>query len=346
MTEGLFGLFKGWSLRRSPLAPSVPLEGSDTVEGLLSLERMAANSFIDGPSVLSRGRSQRISVGAGASGTEHRRKRYRRFRGPYVEQLTLEDLNKQPRSWKAFVGMEENDGDGRRGMERKHGYSVPANLDLLSERMEENLVYYCPNYIRAAVVILLLTLYLRPVAVLGAISLALSTYLSISAAMRRQQMLARASASTASQRGQYVGSFGDNLDGLQPQRWSSVCLSIVSWFLVVYTRCIPIISLGVFFAVVFVGMHAASRESPSETRYRGRQPINYQMTQVLGYRTAPKDSDPRFLFKEIAITMRRYVLSTIMVWRRRLQYHVGALRDRLRWGFRRPPQTRTFGEWH
>ena len=42
-------MLSGWTLRRSPLAPSVPLEGSETVQGLRTLERLRSASLLQHP---------------------------------------------------------------------------------------------------------------------------------------------------------------------------------------------------------------------------------------------------------------------------------------------------------
>jgi hypothetical protein len=113
--------FRGWTLRRNPLAASVPLDGSDTVQGLRDLERLRSAALL-------RGGSHSSTLRA-SHGPSQRRQKYRRFKGPYMEQLTFDDLKKAPRSWSQFLGLREADWTVQ-------GYSVPATLDLLCERIE------------------------------------------------------------------------------------------------------------------------------------------------------------------------------------------------------------------
>lgn len=119
----------GWRLRRSPLAPSVPLEGSETVQGLRTLERLlTANRAAQNGGT---------TDGIGTSGAQHgsaadfssRRRRYQRYRGPFLEHLTIDDLKKDPRPWKQFAAVE-----GSRWTTLD--YSIPATLDFMCERVE------------------------------------------------------------------------------------------------------------------------------------------------------------------------------------------------------------------
>lgn len=105
-----------WMLRRSPLAAAVPLEGSDTVPGLRTLERLRSSNLLDtGSSARSRGaQAPRPS----------RRSNYQRFKGPFIEQMSTDDLQKTPKPWKQFLG------DGNQG------FNLPASVDVLSERTE------------------------------------------------------------------------------------------------------------------------------------------------------------------------------------------------------------------
>jgi len=111
-------------LHRSPLAPSVPLEGTETVEGLRNLERLRSASLLQQSFNSGRNNNDRNN-----GQTYSRRRRYQRFKGPYVEQLALEDLKKDPRPWKQFTGIQENGALAQ-------SYTIPANLDVLCERVE------------------------------------------------------------------------------------------------------------------------------------------------------------------------------------------------------------------
>lgn len=103
-----FGLFAGRPLRRNPLSLAVPLDGTEHEMGLRQLERYSRRR----PSV---------------------RKRYRRYKGPFIEYLTVEDLKRGVRDWREFLHSRNAKMDS---------YSVPGSLDALMERLEENIVYY------------------------------------------------------------------------------------------------------------------------------------------------------------------------------------------------------------
>ena len=128
----MFGLFGEWRLARSPLAPSVPLDGTDTVQGLQTLERLRAARLL-APNGGAGGAPTRGRQAAQAA-PPSRRRRYQRYKGPYLEQLALDDLKKDPRPWSQFSGVGAGDGAP---VALAHGsYTVPASLDLLCERME------------------------------------------------------------------------------------------------------------------------------------------------------------------------------------------------------------------
>lgn len=61
---------------------------------------------------------------------------YERYRGPYLHQLTVEDLRKAKPLWQEFF----YNGDSTAGWQ--DAYNAPEHLGMLQERMEENLIYY------------------------------------------------------------------------------------------------------------------------------------------------------------------------------------------------------------
>jgi hypothetical protein len=112
-----------WFLRRSPLAPGVPLEGSDTVQGLRTLERLRRAELL--PDV----GEARGGGGGGGGGNGGWQRAYQRYRGPYLEQLTSADLQAAPKGWALFWR------GGERGR-AADAYSLPATLAVLRERAE------------------------------------------------------------------------------------------------------------------------------------------------------------------------------------------------------------------
>ena len=173
-----------WNLQRNPLVPSVPLEGTDTVRGLSTLERMRTADLIvsnhdDTP--------KKENVGV--------RRRYQRYKGPFIEYLGLEDVKRDAKSWREFGGQESSKVP-RGGV----SFSIPASLDLLAERvdvrgprnvgtksmlhalltliscLQENIVYYFGNYLRLFLCILVLMTYLRPKSIVGIAVLGYNMY--------------------------------------------------------------------------------------------------------------------------------------------------------------------------
>jgi hypothetical protein len=115
--------FRGHSLGRSPLAPTVPLEGSDTVQGLRTLERMRIANLLTPNGASGSGR------GAGATPAPSRRRNYQRFKGPFIDHMGIEDFKRDPQPWTRFLRNGEKD-------RWQDVYNVPASVDVLAERVD------------------------------------------------------------------------------------------------------------------------------------------------------------------------------------------------------------------
>jgi hypothetical protein len=101
------------------MAPGVPLEGSDTVQGLRTLERLRRFELLQAPEG---------PDGGGGSGGGWRRA-FLRYKGPFVEQLTADDLQQAPKSWRLFWRGTEHG-------QAAQAYNLPASLEVLVERTE------------------------------------------------------------------------------------------------------------------------------------------------------------------------------------------------------------------
>lgn len=88
-------MWQPWRLLRSPLSPGVPLEGTDTVQGLRILERQRLTEALLQPAAGAGG-----ATAAATSGGWQRR--FQRYRGPFIEQLSMADLKRDPKSWAVF----------------------------------------------------------------------------------------------------------------------------------------------------------------------------------------------------------------------------------------------------
>ena len=162
------------------------------------------------------------------------------------------------------------------------------------------MVIYATNYVRVMFIILMLTLYLRPIAVFGALFLGFTIAFNINTAMGQQRAaFERQQMNNANGRRGGGGGADPNPTPPMPSPVGSA-LAITSWLAVAYTKCLPIITLGISLASFVVLAHASLREAPSESRHRGRTPLSYTFLQVLGRRPAvPPGSDPRLVFKQL-----------------------------------------------
>ena len=131
-------------------------------------------------------------------------RKYARYRGPYLDQLTLESLKAEPKEWSEFFGVggrrsgaarswrntkkEKTDDGGNSDSDNKPSsssssssssapppsWTLPTSVLALRERAEENLVAFLPNYLRslAAIVVSLAALGGRPLSLVGLACLA------------------------------------------------------------------------------------------------------------------------------------------------------------------------------
>lgn len=153
-----------WQLLRNPLSPGVPLEGSDTVQGLRTLERRRMTEMLQQPA----GGATAGAAAAAGGGVGGWQRRFQRYRGPFVEQLSTEDLKQAPKNWTVFWKGSEGGqlaqvrvgdsvggwsgcsniailpgtcnmpllGPTQSGLHRVQAYNLPASLDVLHERTE------------------------------------------------------------------------------------------------------------------------------------------------------------------------------------------------------------------
>lgn len=130
-------------------------------------------------------------------------RKYTRYRGPYLDQLSLESLKAEPKKWSEFFGVERWTGGGTTRRRRKEktdadadsdkkpsssssssssspppppppSWTLPTSVLALRERAEENVVAFLPNYLRAvaALVVALASLGGRPLSLVGLACLA------------------------------------------------------------------------------------------------------------------------------------------------------------------------------
>ncbi|KFM23323.1 hypothetical protein F751_1019 [Auxenochlorella protothecoides] len=246
--------FEGHRLQSSPLCLSVPLDGTERVRGLHALERSAVGS-LPGPSP---------SPSPG---------RVARYKGPRLSALTLHDLKRPHRSWEEFSGWGAPCLDA--------AYNLPHDLDCLLDRAEENLVRWAPNYLRLALLVVMLTFYLRPPALLGAAALALSMLRAAALAGAADPTPGGHPAATdavegaAAQQAALAASQAQSGPG---QQALTLLLAAGAWAVVAWTRCLPILALGAGLGTgtprraLRQGLQAAARHCRS-TLGRGRRQL-------------------------------------------------------------------------
>ena len=162
-------------------------------------------------------------------------------------------------------------------------------------------MFYAANYLRLMLFLLMLTLYLRPIAVIGAMALAITTYYNITAITQRHQQ--------------------QHANEQQSNGTLGPALAAATWIVVVFTKCVPILLLGLCIGCIAVLVHASLRPSPSEQRTytatpllasvgggngRGRRrspPLSYVLRDVLfahRYTINPQEGiDPRLVFRQL-----------------------------------------------
>ena len=300
-----------WNLQRNPLVPSVPLEGTDTVRGLSTLERMRTADLIVSNHKYT---PKKENVGV--------RRRYQRYKGPFIEYLGLEDVKRDAKSWREFGGQESSKVPRGGG-----SFSIPASLDLLAERvdvrgdqehvawvalltliscLQENIVYYFGNYMRLFLCILVLMTYLRPKSIVGIAVLGYNMYSNYERALQASGGMQR----EEEDRSADLGSSN-----------KTILIAALTWVVMVYSKCMPILLLAMMVSLVAIIVHAAIRASASECRYRGKKVISYSFKDVW----RGDGGDSQRIYREIFLVCRqscmqgyRWALYYGLVWRDRL----------------------------
>lgn len=125
-------------------------------------------------------------------------------------------------------------------------------------------------------------------ALLGAAAVIFSMYRAVSREVARQRAEAEAAAAgSAGGRGRAAAPAGAAAAGAAGagdpgEQVLSAALMLVTWVLVGYTRCLPILLLGAVAALAAVLVHCGLRRAPSEYRHRGRAPLGFTLAQLLG----------------------------------------------------------------
>lgn len=190
-------------------------------------------------------------------------------------------------------------------------------------RLQENLVIFVCNYIRVALVILMMVTYLRPKAILGILALAYNAFQMLGPSARRKEL----GGNRSLQQNEEL----EKLD-LGHASYNKSIMAILTWFLMIYSRCMPIIMLAILLSGVFVVMHASLIKSVSEHKARRKKVLSYQLMEVI--RNSSKSGDPRSLFRELLAEALSIVFKTTTLARKWSLYSLLWTRDRVKACFR------------
>ena len=141
-------MFSSATFRKSPLSISVPLDGTDTVPGLTKLLQRRRVDALEDRLGLPRGKASCCRVCGYLTGSSCVRvilmprrdgvggsQSTRRYKGPYVSELSMDSLTQAPKPWPTFFM-------GDTGGASRGAYSLPADTTMLLDRLEENLVFF------------------------------------------------------------------------------------------------------------------------------------------------------------------------------------------------------------
>lgn len=156
--------------------------------------------------------------------------------------------------------------------------------------------------------------YLRPKSIVGIILIAYNIYSSYDLLVASQPGVVGADARQKNA--------GSN---------RTIFMAGVTWLAMVYSKCIPIISLALLVSLFVIMLHASLRRASSEGRYRGRKPISYSFDSVL--RGLPRDS--RTVFVELLSEMKLFIMGVVVSGKRWSTYYVLLLIDNVKGLFRR-----------
>lgn len=138
------------------------------------------------------------------------------------------------------------------------------------------MVCFLGNYMRMALLILMLTTYLRPKALLGVIALGYNIF----SGMKKIRSL------NANRNPQ---------ERLQERNMNNVdaVVALLTWLLVVYSKCTSIILLAFVLSSMFVLVHASLHTSYSESKWRGKERLSYSFFEVMRGKRGHGGDDPR-----------------------------------------------------
>lgn len=192
--------------------------------------------------------------------------------------------------------------------------SLPACVDALRERVEENVVAYVANYTRIVlVVIVVAALAFRPASLVGLAALAALAVASdlgylgpvpTLASLHATVVEAQPANSGASDGGSTVGPLPPSLGGPTPLTTppTRAIATLVAYVIAMLTRAFVPMSRGVWWGGLACALHAALRAAPTEAtaaaRNGGRLTAAHTLPAVAtGVSTSP--GDPRRLLREL-----------------------------------------------
>jgi hypothetical protein len=165
--------------------------------------------------------------------------------------------------------------------------------------------------------------YLRPKAILGILALGYNTFQMLGPSARREE----SGGNRSLQRKEELEKWD-----LGHASYNRSIMAIMTWFLMIYSRCMPIVVLALLLSGVFIVMHASLIKSVSEQKARGKKALSYQLMEVI--RNSSKNGDPRSLFRELSAEAVSMVFKTMISARKWSLYSLLWTRDRVKACFR------------
>lgn len=244
------------------------------------------------------------------------RTRYKRFQGPFLEYLTLEDVKRSPRDWQQFWNCDPKNM-------HLSSYSIPGSADALSERIEENVAYFMPNYLRLMMFIVLI--------MLGIVNAFIAVLLLGVYSYTHERLLSTQHRHQKEGKGKQVSAKPVQGSALwkQVHQWLvEFVFPVTLFWLLVLTPAVIRVARGLVLSTAAVLLHAGLHRSASEYKQRRQHGV---VRWILRDKDSPEGL--AFLWADLWHRMREWLSELHYQW----QWKMLAIRDQIayHWTLRR-----------